>query len=673
MNSPPLRWSASPALTLLLAAALCGACRQGPSLIPEPSPESLPQDTPGAAERAALGTSTMGRPSPAPSDPAKAKAAQTAEEEAGLAVTTSINEAKKAADARAAAAADAGANAGDRVTLVFSAATAGQLVPCGCSPDQRGGLPRAAGLLKKWRTEEKGLVYVDAGDLLFPSAAPVTGALAAQAELKARTLAQGAALLGAAARVAGRRDLASGEAFLAETAGGVPLLDAGAKAAGTLPGLLVRGGAGGILIGLLAAGDGEARLSERDLAPRVELLRKGGAQLVVLLAHPRGDRALQAAAALQPAAKAAGVDLIVLGRRDDPSQDPDSVQAGSPPVLAPEGHGQTLLRIDLLLPPGKPKAGAPPPLFLSRGAAGKQAERDGIDQRLALLRERAQSALDPELKAALQAKVAELEQRQRAAESAVEQPPPGAVVATVRFVKLDKSVPGDDAAAALVAAYDETVAAQNLAAARQQPEQCPPPAAGEAAFIGVSAEVKKQHSCASCHPTQAAFWARTNHARAYQTLEAVKKQFSLDCISCHVAGWQQPGGVCRIDRTAFGGPGVPTPPASSRIGPGASDALPDRLGVGRQGVQCESCHGAASLHANGGDLSRLVQRTTCTRCHEAENSPHFDYDRYLPWVTGTGHGDPLPPGETPRSRGELAAGHRLGPNPTVHAGSGAKQ
>ncbi|MFL5453963.1 MAG: hypothetical protein ACJ78V_18750, partial [Myxococcales bacterium] len=73
---------------------------------------------------------------------------------------------------------------GDKATLVIAASIAGQLVPCGCSPDQRGGFPRAVSLVNKLRGEVPGLVYVDAGDLLFESAAKRSGPVAAQDELK---------------------------------------------------------------------------------------------------------------------------------------------------------------------------------------------------------------------------------------------------------------------------------------------------------------------------------------------------------------------------------------------------------------------------------------------------------------------------------------------------------
>src|ERR1700686_4917692 len=117
--------------------------------------------------------------------------------------------------------------AASHAVLVFAASQAGQLVPCGCSPDQRGGLPRAGALLDRMREKDPTLVYVDAGDALLASAAPPSGPAAGQAELKARTLAKADALLGAATRVLGARDLALGPGFAAETAEGVPLLDAG--------------------------------------------------------------------------------------------------------------------------------------------------------------------------------------------------------------------------------------------------------------------------------------------------------------------------------------------------------------------------------------------------------------------------------------------------------------
>src|SRR5437868_11341456 len=172
-----------------------------------------------------------------------------------------------------------------RGTLVLSASTAGQLVPCGCSPDQRGGLPRAVAAMKKLRAEVPGAVYADAGDLLFESAVPRKGPLGAQAELKARTLARGEELLGAAARVVGARDLALGPQFVAQTRGTVPLLDAGGtKVPDAASALLLK--AGDVPIGLLAGG--LPSNPAESIRTRAAQLRHQGARAIVLVAQTPG-------------------------------------------------------------------------------------------------------------------------------------------------------------------------------------------------------------------------------------------------------------------------------------------------------------------------------------------------------------------------------------------------
>ena len=498
----------------------------------------------------------------------------------------------------------------DRITLLFSASVAGQIVPCGCSPDQRGGLPRAVALVRKLRQEVPNLVFVDAGDLLFESASRPPAQMLTQRQLKARALAQGDVLLAAAARAVGQRDLALGAAFVAETAGGVPLLDSGAA---PVPGAraTVIVDAGPVKVGVFAAGQ-EADPAA-TISARAKGLREQGARIVVLLFHPSGDSAFTAAQALLPAVQAAGVDLVVLGRRDDPASDPDRKEPGAPPLLAVEGHGQSLLRVDVHLGEGR--------LALAPGAEDRAEELKALDARIE--RFRAQAKASPERRAQLQGKIAELEERKRAIAAApAASPPPGTTWAEATFLPLTKEAGADPDAQKLVDAYDRKVTELNLAEAQRQPETCPPAPRGERAFIGASA-------CVQCHEDAAQFWTQTKHAHAYDTLVGVEKQFSLDCIRCHVTGWQQPGGVCRIDRTQVGGPGL------------------GGRGVGRRDVQCEDCHGPGSEHvkdAAGGFIQHEVPANACMRCHEAANSPHFDDARYRPYIVGPGHGLPLAKG-----------------------------
>ena len=520
-----------------------------------------------------------------------------------------------------------------RGTLVFKASTAGQIVPCGCSPDQRGGLPRAAAELKKLRADSPGLAYLEAGDLLFESTVPRKGPSGAQAELKARTLARGEELLGAAARAIGARDLALGAQFVAETRGTIPLLDAGGMpVAGAHATLLVK--AGEVPVGVLAAGLGPD--PAQTVRARAAELRRQGARAVVLLAHPRGG--WQEAQRLAQAALGQ-IDLVVLGHLDDPATDPNRSDPGPPILLSVEGQGQSLVRVDLQVP-----AGTPSGVFLERGEAGKQAELKELDDRIARLGQQARSAPE-EMRPLYAQKVRELEQRRAQLASAHEVAPAGSLIIAATFIPLGPGIGEEPDARALVAAYDERVAEMNLRLAKEQPETCPPPARGEPAFTGISSAGKVK-GCAECHLSAAQLWAKTGHSHAYETLVGVRKQFSLDCVRCHVTGWQQPGGVCRIDRTQVGGPGF-----AGR-------------GKGRQDVQCEMCHGPGSEHAKdpSGHIATEVPATVCMRCHEAANSPHFDDGRYRPFIVGPGHGRPLRPGEKPHP---LASGS--GPNEALKA------
>jgi hypothetical protein len=504
----------------------------------------------------------------------------------------------------------------DRVTLIFAASTAGQLVPCGCSPDQRGGLPRAATYLRQAYSEAPNVLFADAGDLLFEAPSRPPDQLLTQKKLKAQTLAEEEVLMGAAARALGPRDLTLGAQFALDSAGPVPLLDAGvAPVKGARAQVLADAGA--VKVGLFAAGFEEDPKATIDA--RAKNLRAQGARVVVMFALPRGDGTFAAAQALLPAARAAGVDLVILGRLDDPSTDVNRHDAGSPPLLAVEGHGQSLLRVDVQLGSG--------PLSLAPSPDDKQGDLQILDARIA--RFKAQLESYPARQAQLSPKIDELSKRRQAlADAPLEKPPPGSTWAAVRYLPLDEKMPSDPQAQKLVDNYDQTIAELNLKEAKLQPESCPAPGAHEPAYVGVGA-------CAQCHDKQAEFWAQTRHAHAYETLVAVKKQYSLDCITCHVTGWQQPGGVCRIDRTGVGSPGI------------------GKLGKGRQDVQCEVCHGAGSLHADdptGVKLKTQVPAAWCMRCHEPANSPHFDDAKYRPFILGPGHGQPLARGEKPHPK-----------------------
>jgi hypothetical protein len=47
-------------------------------------------------------------------------------------------------------------------------------------------------------------------------------------------------------------------------------------------------------------------------------------------------------------------------------------------------------------------------------------------------------------------------------------------------------------------------------------------------------------------------------------------------------------------------------------------------------VGCEECHGPGEGHAQSPAVKPLpIDENTCTRCHDAERSPAFDYATYI--------------------------------------------
>jgi 2',3'-cyclic-nucleotide 2'-phosphodiesterase (5'-nucleotidase family) len=115
------------------------------------------------------------------------------------------------------------------------------------------------------------------------------------------------------------------------------------------------------------------------------------------------------------------------------------------------------------------------------------------------------------------------------------------------------------------------------------------PAAPHEKFIGAN-------MCARCHQSAFDSWQASKHAHAMASLEAKAMESSADCLKCHVTGYNTPSGY----------------PAAHELG----------------SVSCEQCHGFGTLH---GDTKFIAKPgvESCTVCHDAKNSPKFEYQSYL--------------------------------------------
>jgi len=463
------------------------------------------------------------------------------------------------------------------VTILYLADLGATVEPCGCSENQRGGLPRLAAAVERVRREGHEVVLLGGGDLLFEG--PLEEERRAADLAKAKLVARALLAMGLAGSVRGERDLAAGGPFLRELR--LPFADGGRQ--------------------------GSVAFGAPDRVPqgpiRVGIVHRGGTRAALPLAEQ---------------ARAQGLLLLLAAHRERLTDDDlDRAILDAPvPVIQVQGRGQSLARIDLRLA-GDPARG----FAVLPGPAQREEELALLELRAGEYRRRqeaADAAGNLDLSRALASKVAELTEQARALRSApLPLPPEDRPSLTVSFIPIAADLAEEPELRRLVTRHYGEVARMNLAAARRQGRPCPDPQADQAAFIGLEAAPPGGNSaCQDCHPAAVAQWRATPHARAYATLERGEKgprQFDLDCVGCHVTGWRAPGGACNVAAVE-----------------------------GRKDVQCESCHGPASLHAVDppGHIERAPAEGRCRGCHTPEHSTAFEWEGYRARILGPGHGAP---------------------------------
>ncbi len=520
-----------------------------------------------------------------------------------------------------------------RFTLFTLAEMRGQVEPCGCTTDPLGDLARTAELVTAARAEGP-VVVVDAGSLLY-SQPTIAEQARPQAELKADLLAQVYRdRLAVAAVGLGPHDLAAGPGKV-RLPRQVANLPATAGVALEPPKVIDVGGARLGVFGVIAPALVPTLGATDPIAAAtaaVSALRQDRAQHVVaLVTMPKRD-------AVKLARAVPGIDLLVIASGLEaplPEAVPAAAeQVGSTWILMPTDRGQVVSRMTITL------RGSDGPLVDAIGpeaAAGRLRELAAriasLDQRLAAW------ATDPTADAAFVAE-RKAEREQLAKEQAAIERDPLQIPARGSYfqlaqLRIAKQLACDPQVVTAKQTYSKAAGAANVAAAASIPPVPVPP--GAATYVGTEA-------CADCHEEAVAFWKNTRHAGAWRTLEKVDKQFDYDCTSCHVTGWDQPGGAT-MAKTA-----------------------------GLQDVQCETCHGPGSIHVDADDdqakqTIRLAPADDlcASQCHTPEHSDTFDRVAYLRDVVGPGHGEhfaqelgPGPTGRQLRQAGLDKAGAALG-------------
>jgi outer membrane murein-binding lipoprotein Lpp len=508
----------------------------------------------------------------------------------------------------------AGAEAAPAARLYIVSDLAGALEPCGCVKDQLGGMDHFGALVTGEKDHAKAAGVVAAGPLFFLDM-ELAADRSAQEIGKAHAIASALRSVNLLAFAPGRNDWAGTASELNKLveASGATLLAANLEAAGVTPAKWVKKKVGSLEIGLVGVAapdrakvplEGAASSGSADaVKTAVEALKKDGAQaIVVLAAVGRGE-----------AKRIADVNPEVLavvvgsngGGGDANTQAPPAERIGDVLVIETGNHLQTTAVLDLY--PREPRAPG-----LVRFADGTGVERgrkrEELSGRVQELRARiATWETDKSVEARdIEARKRELAKLE-AERDALDKAPAPARGSFYRYAMRDvRDTLGRDETikAQMLAYYRRVNEANKVEFAGRVPK---PPPKGEPGYVGVE-------SCSTCHEDARKVWDKTPHARAYATLTAQFKEFNLDCVSCHVTGYDRPGGstVTHVEE------------------------LKD--------VGCENCHGPGSLHASKPEKVKVpVPKPTgyvCLSCHHPPHVHAFDPNARMEAILGPGHGKP---------------------------------
>ncbi len=184
-------------------------------------------------------------------------------------------------------------------------------------------------------------------------------------------------------------------------------------------------------------------------------------------------------------------------------------------------------------------------------------------------------------------------------------------------VPMDSRFPSSEKILNLMGIYQEQLRLEGLDGLGIQPLRNP--------FEKSNGEYVGSKRCESCHEESYKVWKTSRHSIAWKSLEKSNppRTFDPECIACHVEGWNAE------HRMPF---------KSGFLG---VDVTPDLINVG-----CESCHGPGEKHmqAEIGSNVKLQEKyrealhldasdkektkVLCIQCHDLDNSPKFNYERY---------------------------------------------
>lgn len=492
------------------------------------------------------------------------------------------------------------------VRLYLVSSPAGALEPCGCVSDMLGGVEHLAAFVKSQSAGAPHSATLGAGPLFFMNPA-LASERQTQETWKADALARSLGAAGLRAWAPGANDWAGSADTFNALAGAAQATPLASNLRG--PGLqAVRVfDVGGTKLGVTGVSlpTFQSRLPTgisaldtlSELQKAKAALDTQGARLRVLLAAmPRGD-------ALRLIDQVPGFQVLVIGKSFDQGESNDRPTppevVGTTLVVEAPNHLQALAVVDLFVQGDKFE-------FVDGSNTAQASERASLDRRIAELEARISAATSAGKAndADLLARRADLE-RMKAQQKASSKPnvPVQGSFFQYRLVEVREALGSEPTVQGLMAGYYQRVNQHNHDVFK---DKLPLPApAGQSHYVGVDV-------CSTCHKSEREFWNRTQHALAYATLTSAHKEFNLDCVSCHVTGYDKPGGstVVHVEKLS--------------------------------NVQCEVCHGPGSRHVQiplDETLIATPEQSLCAaQCHH-EPHVHADWSVTASWkkIVGPGH------------------------------------
>ncbi len=490
------------------------------------------------------------------------------------------------------------------VRLYLVSDLAGAIEPCGCSKDQLGGLDHAGAWIASERAKAPASALVTAGPLFFmdPTLKPEK---IGQDTQKAETLAAVLKQLDFAAFAPAKNEWAAGPDVLGKLreASGAAMVFGNGAAPGAAA-FVVRE-IGGVKVGFLGVATPEVpgvetKAPAEAIKAAAHAAKGQGAKILIALASVGRGEAKRIADVVPE------LTAILVGSTggvgDANTQAPPPERIGNVLVAETGNHLQTVAVLDLYVRDGATTFADATGLELGRKRQELQGRAAELHVKIANWeRDEKDGKVSKADLDARRADLAKLEAEK--AELDVAKPPETGSYFRYTVKEIRDSLGKDAKLEEQLRAYYKRVNdANKLAFADRKPR---PHDGKEPVYVGVAV-------CASCHDEAKAVWDKTQHARAYATLSTQFKEFNLDCVSCHVTGYDMPGGstVTHVDR------------------------LKD--------VQCEQCHGPGSRHAMAPEKIAIpIAKPTADSCLSCHHPPHvegFDAKVKMEAVLGPGHG-----------------------------------